>query len=74
MDELFEIAFKGNRKAVYTNMLSLPLRIGDKVIVSTERGEHIGEVNQKVDPAGVDLIKTTPLQILRRANDEELAG
>jgi cell fate regulator YaaT (PSP1 superfamily) len=73
MDELFEIAFKGNRSAVYINTLSLPLRIGDKVVVATERGEHIGEVHQKVDPKGVDLKRKAPLQILRRANDEEIA-
>jgi cell fate regulator YaaT (PSP1 superfamily) len=73
MEELFEIAFKGNRRAVFTNNLSLPLRIGDYVIVATERGEHIGEVHQKIDPNRADLKKKVALQILRRASDEELA-
>jgi cell fate regulator YaaT (PSP1 superfamily) len=73
MDELFEIAFKGNRRAVYSNSLSLPLKMGDYVIVATERGEHIGKVHQKIDPKSVDLKKKTPLQILRRATEEEAA-
>jgi cell fate regulator YaaT (PSP1 superfamily) len=72
MEELYEIAFKGNRRAVYSNSQSLPLRTGDYVVVATERGEHIGEVHQKVDPKKIDQ-KKTPLQILRRAAEEDLA-
>jgi cell fate regulator YaaT (PSP1 superfamily) len=72
MNELFEIAFKGNRRALYVNALSLPLKMGDYVIISTERGEHIGEVHQKVDPKRVDLKKKPLPQILRRATEEEL--
>jgi cell fate regulator YaaT (PSP1 superfamily) len=72
MDELYEIAFKGNRRAISSNSLSLPLKTSDHVIVSTERGEHIGEVHQKVDPKNVDQ-KKTPLQILRRASEEDMA-
>jgi cell fate regulator YaaT (PSP1 superfamily) len=72
MDELFEIAFKGNRRAVHINALSLPLKIGDYVIVSAERGEHIGEVHQKVDSKRVELKKKPLPQILRRATDEEI--
>ncbi len=71
MNELYEIAFKGNRRIVHVNALSLPLKIGDYVIVSTERGEHIGEVHQKVDPNRADVKKKTLFQILRRATDEE---
>jgi len=71
MNELFEIAFKGNRRAIHVNFLSLPLKIGDYVIVSAERGEHIGEVHQKVDPKRAELQKKTLPQILRRATEEE---
>jgi cell fate regulator YaaT (PSP1 superfamily) len=72
MNELFEIAFKGNRRIVHVNALSLPLKIGDYVIVSAERGEHIGEVHQKVDPNRSDMKKKTLLQIVRRATEEEV--
>jgi cell fate regulator YaaT (PSP1 superfamily) len=71
MDELYEIAFKGNRRAIFSNSLSLPLKTGDHVIVSTERGEHIGEVHQKVDPKNLDQ-KKTPLQILRLTSEEDM--
>jgi cell fate regulator YaaT (PSP1 superfamily) len=72
MNELFEIAFKGNRRIVHVNALSLPLKIGDYVIVSAERGEHIGEVHQKVDPNRSDVKKKTLFQIVRRATEEEV--
>ncbi|KPL18663.1 MAG: hypothetical protein AMJ92_06975 [candidate division Zixibacteria bacterium SM23_81] len=72
MNELFEIAFKGNRKAIYVNSLSLPLKIGDYVIVSTERGEHIGEVQQKADPGRAEEQNKSLPQILRRATPEEV--
>jgi cell fate regulator YaaT (PSP1 superfamily) len=72
MEELYEIAFKGNRRAIYSNFQSLPLRTGDYVVVATERGEHIGEVHQKVCPKKADQ-KKTPLQILRRANEEDMS-
>jgi cell fate regulator YaaT (PSP1 superfamily) len=72
MDELYEITFKGNRRAVYANSLSLPLKKGDIVIVAAERGEHIGEIHQKVDMKNDDP-KKVPQEILRRASDEEVA-
>ena len=72
MNEFFEIAFKCNRRAIYANALSLPLKIGDRVVVAAERGEHLGEVHQKVDPKHVDLKKKPPLQIVRRASGEEV--
>jgi cell fate regulator YaaT (PSP1 superfamily) len=72
MEELYEIAFKGNRRAIYCNSQSLPLRTGDYVVVATERGEHIGEVHQKVDAQKADQKKTL-LQILRRATEEDLS-
>lgn len=71
MNELFEIAFKGNRRIVHVNHLSLPLKIGDYVIVSAERGEHIGEVHQKVDPKRAERQTKSLPQILRRATEEE---
>ena len=72
MEELYEIAFKGNRRAIYSNSQSLPLRTGDYVVVATERGEHIGEVHQKVDPNKVCENRTS-LQIIRRATEEDLS-
>jgi cell fate regulator YaaT (PSP1 superfamily) len=72
MSELFEIAFKGNRRAIHDNNLSLPLKIGDYVVVSAERGEHIGEVHQKVDPKRAEQQKKSLPQILRRAAEEEV--
>jgi len=72
MNELFEIAFKGNRRAICVNALSLPLKIGNYVIVSAERGEHIGEVNQKVDSKRAAANQKSFPQILRRASTEEV--
>jgi cell fate regulator YaaT (PSP1 superfamily) len=71
MEELYEITFKGNRRIIYSNPQSLPLRTGDYVVVATERGEHIGEVHQKVEPKKADQ-KKLPQQILRRATEEDL--
>jgi len=72
MDELFEIGFKGNRRAIHVNTLSLPLKIGDYVIVSAERGEHVGDVRQKIDPKGVTSNNKPFPEILRRASQEEI--
>lgn len=72
MNEVFEIAFKGDRKTISVNALSLPLKMGDYVIVSVERGEHIGEVHQKADPKRIGANKKPLSQILRRASAEEV--
>jgi cell fate regulator YaaT (PSP1 superfamily) len=42
----FEIQFKGNRRAAFTNPMGFPVKLGDHVIVSAEKGEDLGRVVQ----------------------------
>ena len=42
----FEIQFKGNRRSAFTNPMGFPVKLGDHVIVSAEKGEDLGRVVQ----------------------------
>jgi cell fate regulator YaaT (PSP1 superfamily) len=42
----FEIQFKGNRRAAFTNPMGFPVKLGDHVIVNAEKGEDLGRVVQ----------------------------
>ena len=63
--------FKGSRKEHYRDPYSLPIKIGDDVIVQVERGEDIGRVIQTINAEDVEKERVKPLPILRIANDEE---
>jgi len=41
---LVEVAFKGRRRKVYQNNRNLPVRTGDEIIVSAQRGVDYGQV------------------------------
>lgn len=43
--KLVEIAFKGERRAVYRNTKNLPLKTGDWVIVDADRGHDLGRIS-----------------------------
>ena len=49
----FEIQFKGNRRAAFTNPMGFPVKLGDHVIVNAEKGEDLGRV---VQISGIDRI------------------
>jgi cell fate regulator YaaT (PSP1 superfamily) len=49
----FEVQFKGNRRAAFTNPMGFPVKLGDHVIVNAEKGEDLGRV---VQISGVDRI------------------
>ena len=42
--ELVEVAFKGRRRKVYQNRRKIPVRAGDDIIVSAQRGLDYGQV------------------------------
>jgi len=42
----FEVQFKGNRRAAFTNPMGFPVKLGDHVIVNEKKGEDLGRVVQ----------------------------
>ncbi len=42
--DLVEVAFKGRRRKVYHNLRKIPIRAGDEIIVSAQRGLDYGQV------------------------------
>lgn len=43
-DKLVEVAFKGERKAIYRNRNEIDVKIGDRVIVEADRGSDLGTI------------------------------
>lgn len=78
-DNVYEIRFKGTRKAFYRNANGLSLITGDLVVVESDRGYDVGQISlggilaklqmkkRKVDPRS-DRIR----KIYRRATQEDL--
>ena len=46
MYDFIEVAFKGERKLIYTNPQQFPFKVGDYIIVEADKGEDLGQVNQ----------------------------
>ncbi len=44
MAKILEIAFKGGRKAFFSNLQEFPFVVGDVVVVQAEKGEDLGRV------------------------------
>ncbi|MDP2360339.1 MAG: regulatory iron-sulfur-containing complex subunit RicT [bacterium] len=69
----FEIQFKGNRRASFTNPMGFPVKLGDHVIVNAEKGEDLGRVVQisgedRISQEGErDEVRT----IVRKANPHD---
>ena len=73
MAEIIGVRFKTNGKSYYFDPGSLPIKIGDKVIVETSRGIEYGNVVIGKREIGDDKI-TKPLKgVIRLANDEDNA-
>ncbi|HEX9749755.1 MAG TPA: regulatory iron-sulfur-containing complex subunit RicT [candidate division Zixibacteria bacterium] len=70
---VYVVEFKGSRKEYYRDPYLLPIGNGDFVIVQVERGEDIGRILLKLEPAKESTADIRPLPILRIANDDELA-
>ena len=45
--EIVEVQFKGERRNLYLNSASIPLKVGDYVIVEVDRGEDLGKIVQR---------------------------
>ncbi len=69
MKEIFQIGFRGWRKGYFLDSRSLPLQIGDWVLVSAEKGEDMGKVIKKA------LVRDGffhSQEILRKATAEDM--
>ena len=71
-NEIVEILFKGERKDVFLNVSSIPLTIGEHVIVQVERGEDMGKVLQKGGLAEGKGRSRHLRQIVRKATQEDM--
>jgi cell fate regulator YaaT (PSP1 superfamily) len=69
---VYVIEFKGSRKECYRDPYSLPIAVGDHLIVQVERGEDLGQVIQRLEGPNAASAKVKPLPILRIANEVEL--
>ncbi len=70
--ELVEVAFKGNRTAIYTNPVGFNLRTGDYVIVEAERGEDMGVVVAIGQVVSLKEMRAEPLKMMRLATDSDM--
>jgi cell fate regulator YaaT (PSP1 superfamily) len=72
-DELVEVRFKCQRRAVFRNTSDLPLRLGDFVVVKVDRGEDLGVIARKgahIDTEGAETEDLLP--VLRLAGEDDL--
>ena len=72
-NEIVEILFKGERKDVFVNLSTIPLNIGEHVIVQVERGEDMGRVLQKGALAEGKGRCRHLKQVVRKATEEDMA-
>jgi cell fate regulator YaaT (PSP1 superfamily) len=81
MPDIWEIAFKGNRREPYADLNSLELTLEDYVIVQAERGEDLGRIHKRGPILAREQIslrdaaepkKGGMRTILRRATDDDL--
>jgi cell fate regulator YaaT (PSP1 superfamily) len=75
MNDLIEIKFKAERKALYLNAQQFPFKNGDMAIVEADKGEDLGRVSQNsVVPAEAPAPESDGgcKKILRKANDRDL--
>lgn len=71
---IVQVEFKGERTDYFVNAKSLPIDVGDYVIVQVERGRDMG----KIIRSGPDLEKITHVrpvtqEVLRKATEEDTA-
>ncbi len=69
----FEIQFKGNRRAAFTNPMGFPVKLGDHVIVNAEKGEDLGRVIQvsEVDRISQEEERDQVRTIVRKASPHD---
>lgn len=75
MNDLIEIKFKAERKALYLNAQQFPFKNGDLAIVEAEKGEDLGRVSQlSISPEAAHATDGDGglKKILRKANDRDL--
>jgi len=67
-----EVEFKAHRKQIYKNILGLPFKKGDYVIVRAEKGIDLGKVVHLDDEIPDEMKDEESLEVIRRANEDEL--
>ena len=70
--DLVEVSFKGNRTQIYINPDSIPLKMGDYVIVEAERGIDLGTVTALGRVAHLKQKDEENRKVLRKATEEEI--
>ena len=70
---VYLVEFKGARKEYYRDPYSLPISIGDAVIVQVERGEDFGHAILKFSPDRAKDARVKPLPIIRIASASDIA-
>jgi cell fate regulator YaaT (PSP1 superfamily) len=71
-NNLVEVVFKGERKAVYRNRHELEIGEGEHVIVEAERGQDLGMVSLLGDLVKLKRGKGETRSVIRKARDRDL--
>jgi len=72
MQDLIEVKFKGERKAVYLNAQQFPFKLGDLAIVEAEKGEDLGRVSHPSRLTAPAEAEESRKKILRKPSDRDL--
>ena len=74
MSEMIEVLYRVNRRGYYLNHLTIPLKIGDCIVVEDQRGVEVGRVYSKGLLAKIrrEKWKMPVGSVLRIANGEDL--
>lgn len=71
--KLAEVAFKGERRAVYRNRHDLDIKKGDYVIVEADRGKSLGRVSLVGNLVRLKRGKGETRSVARKATEEDLS-
>jgi cell fate regulator YaaT (PSP1 superfamily) len=72
MEGFYEILLKRGRREVYCNFRTLPLEVGEFVVVETPGDEEVGRVVGKGDMVCRKAVGRPTLGILRKAQEEDM--
>jgi cell fate regulator YaaT (PSP1 superfamily) len=71
-NRIVQVEFKGERTGYFLNAKSLPIEIGDYVVVQVERGRDMGRVIRAGDVLNsIIKVRTVSQEVLRKATDED---
>ncbi len=71
---MVEVLYRANRRGYYINYLSLPLKLGDCIVVEDQRGVEVGKIHAKGRIAQIrqEKWKLPVGKVLRIANQDDL--